>query len=235
MTKTVFTDSQNIFVSGGPFKTESKKEKFPPKITLQNTKKGFRKLYELVMDLSNIQVIPYGEFIDYLAREGDPRDIEINMDGISIFIPIMNDVQRELLLSKILDISRSIFPKKRLKSLQNLAEKSYIYSSYDSAEKVAFNTYRKMTDERKSSKNGRELEHYLIVMSKKILCAIVETQDVKALNEFLDFGFASQKTLEQVFDELCDDVPVVMKAYLLEQISKERGISDKTETETFSV
>ena len=44
MTKTVFTDSQNIFVSGGPFKTESKKEKFPPKITLQNTKKGFRKL-----------------------------------------------------------------------------------------------------------------------------------------------------------------------------------------------
>lgn len=46
------------------------------KITLQNTKKGFRKLYELVMDLSNIQVIPYGEFIDYLAREGDPRDIE---------------------------------------------------------------------------------------------------------------------------------------------------------------
>lgn len=49
------------------------------------------------------------------------------------------------------------------------------------------------------------------------------------------FGFASQKTLEQVFDELCDDVPVVMKAYLLEQISKERGISDKTETETFSV
>lgn len=89
MTKTVFTDSQNIFVSGGPFKTESKKEKFPPKITLQNTKKGFRKLYELVMDLSNIQVIPYGEFIDYLAREGDPRDIEINMDGISIFVPIM--------------------------------------------------------------------------------------------------------------------------------------------------
>ena len=92
-----------------------------------------------------------------------------------------------------------------------------------------------MTDERKSSKNGRELEHYLIVMSEKILCAIVETQDVKALNEFLDFGFASQKTLEQVFDELCDDVPVVMKAYLLEQISKERGISDKTETETFTV
>ena len=72
-------------------------------------------------------------------------------------------------------------------------------------------------------------------MSEKILCAIVETQDVKALNEFLDFGFASQKTLEQVFDELCDDVPVVMKAYLLEQISKERGISDKTGTETFSV
>ena len=69
MTKTVFTDSQNIFVSGGPFKTESKKEKFPPKITLQNTKKGFRKLYELVMDLSNIQVIPYGEFIDYLAEK----------------------------------------------------------------------------------------------------------------------------------------------------------------------
>lgn len=29
MTKTVFTGSQNILVSGGPFKTESKKEKFP--------------------------------------------------------------------------------------------------------------------------------------------------------------------------------------------------------------
>lgn len=68
MTKTVFTDSQNIFVSGGPFKTESKKEKFPPKITLQNTKKGFRKLYELVMDLSNIQVIPYALISGLLSR-----------------------------------------------------------------------------------------------------------------------------------------------------------------------
>lgn len=57
MTKTVFTDSQNIFVSGGPFKTESKKEKFPPKITLQNTKKGFHKLYELVMDLSKYHMV----------------------------------------------------------------------------------------------------------------------------------------------------------------------------------
>ena len=117
MTKTVFTDSQNIFVSGGPFKTESKKEKFPPKITLQNTKKGFHKLYELVMDLSNIQVIPYGEFIDYLAREGDPRDIEINMDGVSIFVPIMNDAQRELLSSRILKISKNVFPKRRKKEI----------------------------------------------------------------------------------------------------------------------
>ena len=87
MTKTVFTGSQNILVSGGPFKTESKKEKFPPKIILQNTKKGFYKLYALVRDLSNIQVISYGEFIDYLARKGDPRDIEIDMDGVFVFVP----------------------------------------------------------------------------------------------------------------------------------------------------
>lgn len=235
MTKTVFTGSQNILVTGGPTKTESDKEKFPPKVILQNTKKGFYKLYALVRDLSNIQVISYGEFIDYLAREGDPRDIEIDMDGVFVFVPIMNDVQRELLLSKILKISRIIFPKRRLKELQLLAEKLYVYSSYDSAEKVAFNTYCKMTDKRRTSKNGKDLEHYLTVMSEKILCEIIETKDMKTLNRFLDFGFASQETLEQVFDELCDDVPAVMKAYLLEQISKERGISDKAETETFTV
>ena len=235
MTKTVFTDSQNILVTGGPTKTESDKEKFPPKVILQNTKKGFYKLYALVRDLSNIQVISYGEFIDYLAREGDPRDIEIDMDGVFVFVPIMNDVQRELLLSKILKISRIIFPKRRLKELQLLAEKLYVYSSYDSAEKIAFNTYCKMTDKRRTSKNGKDLEHYLAVMSEKILCEIIETKDMKTLNRFLDFGFASQETLEQVFDELCDDVPAVMKAYLLEQISKERGISDKAETETFTV
>lgn len=235
MTKTVFTGSQNILVTGGPTKTESDKEKFPPKVILQNTKKGFYKLYALVRDLSNIQVISYGEFIDYLAREGDPRDIEIDMDGVFVFVPIMNDVQRELLLSKILKISRIIFPKRRLKELQLLAEKLYVYSSYDSAEKVAFNTYCKMTDKRRTSKNGKDLERYLAVMSEKILCEIIETKDMKTLNRFLDFGFASQETLEQVFDELCNDVPAVMKAYLLEQISKERGISDKTETKTFTV
>lgn len=235
MTKTVFTGSQNILVSGGPFKTESKKEKFPPKIILQNTKKGFYKLYALVRDLSNIQVISYGEFIDYLARKGDPRDIEIDMDGVFVFVPIMNDVQRELLLSKILKISRIIFPKRRLKELQLLAEKLYVYSSYDSAEKVAFNTYCKMTDKRRTSKNGKDLEHYLAVMSEKILCEIIETKDMKILNRFLDFGFASQETFQKVFGKECDNMPAVMKTYLLERINKERGIYDKTETETFSV
>ena len=187
------------------------------------------------MALSNIHVISYGILMEFIARKGDPRDVEINMDGVSVFVPIMNDVQRELLLSKILDISRSIFPKKRLKSLQNLAEKSYIYSSYDSAEKVAFNTYRKMTDERKFSKNERELEHYLTVMSEKILSWVIEMQDTKNLKRFLDFGFASQEALQDIFGKECDNMPAVMKAYLLEQISKERGISDKTETKTFTV
>ena len=230
MTKSVFINSQNIIV-GGQVKAESDKEKFPPKVTLQNTKKGFYNLYALVRDLSNIQVISYGEFIDYLAREGDPRDIEIDMDGVFVFVPIMNDVQRELSLSKILKISRIIFPKRRLKELQLLAEKLYVYSSYDSAEKVAFNTYCKMTDKRRTSKNGKDLEHYLAVMSEKILCEIIETKDMKTLNRFLDFGFAGQETLQKVFDKSCDDAPAVMKAYILEKINQ----TEKVETEIFRI
>lgn len=217
MTKSAFVNSQNILV-GGPVKTESDKEKFSLKITLTNTKKGFNELYGLVRDLSNIQVLPYNIFMEFIARKGDPRDIEINMDGVSIFVPIINDVQREILLLKILDISRSISPKKRLKSLRNLAEELYIYSNYDSAEKVAFNTYCKMTDKRKTSKNGKDLGHYLTVMSEKILSWMIETHDDENLKKFLDFGFASQETLQKIFDKSCDDAPAIMKAYLLEQI-----------------
>lgn len=227
MTKSALIQSENILVRE-PIKS---KTEFPPKITLANTKKGFNELYELVRDLSNIQVISYGIFMEFIARKGDPRDIEINMDGVFIFVPIMNDVQRELLLSNILKISRIIFPKKRLKSLQNLSEKLYIYSNYDSAEKVAFNTYCKMTDERKASKNGKKLEHYLTTMSEKILSWLIESQDTENLKKFLDFKFASQGTLQKVFNKTCNDTSAIIKAYLLEQIHQ----SEKTESDEFSV
>ena len=94
MTKSILPQPENITIIGEPTKNQTD---FPPKITLPNTKKGFNELYELVMALSNIHVISYGILMEFIARKGDPRDIEINMDGISIFVPIMNDAQRELL------------------------------------------------------------------------------------------------------------------------------------------
>lgn len=56
-----------------------------------------------------------------------------------------------------------------------------VHSDYDFAEKVAFNTYCKMTDERKGSKNGKELEHYLTIMSEKILLWMIDIQDAENL------------------------------------------------------
>lgn len=227
MTKSVLIQSENILIGG----QEKTKTEFPPKITLPNTKKGFNELYELVIALSNIHVISYGILMEFIARKGDPRDIEINMDGVSIFVPIMNDAQRELLSSRILKISKNVFPKRRLKKLQFLAEQLYIYSDYDFAEKVAFNTYCKMTDERKGSKNGKELEHYLTIMSEKILLWMIDIQDAENLKKFLDFGFISQKTLQKVLVNIDNDTPAIMKAYLLEQIHQ----SEKTESDEFSV
>lgn len=228
MTKSILPQPENITIIGEPTKNQTD---FPPKITLPNTKKGFNELYELVIALSNIHVISYGIFMEFIARKGDPRDIEINMDGVSIFVPIMNDAQRELLSSRILKISKNVFPKRRLKKLQFLAEQLYIYSDYDFAEKVAFNTYCKMTDERKGSKNGKELEHYLTIMSEKILLWMIDIRDTENLKKFLDFGFTSQETLQKIFDNECDDIPTIIKAYLLEQIHQ----SEKAESDEFSV
>ena len=88
-----------------------------------------------------------------------------------------------------------------------------------------------MTDERKTSKNGKELEHYLTIMSEKILLWMIDVRDTENMKKFLDFGFTSQETLQKIFDNECDDIPTVIKAYLLEQIHQ----SEKAESDEFSV
>ena len=87
-----------------------------------------------------------------------------------------------------------------------------------------------MTDERKGSKNGKELEHYLTIMSERFIW-MIDIQDAENLKKFLDFGFTSQETLQKIFDNECDDIPTIIKAYLLEQIHQ----SEKAESDEFSV
>lgn len=120
---------------------------------------------------------------------------------------------------------------RRKKAVWNLLDSLYKYvNDTDMPKIVAVTTYKNMNQERKESKNGKELKKYLDTIVPAAILWCVSENDAEALKNLMDVCEIKQETLKNAYEMYGVDADVQVKAYLLDAIGKAK--SDK---ETFDI
>lgn len=120
---------------------------------------------------------------------------------------------------------------RRKKAIWNFLDSLYKYvNDTDMPKIVAVTTYKNMNQERKESKNGKELKKYLDTIVPAAILWYVFENDAEALKNLLDVCEIKQETLKNAYEMYGVDADIQVKAYLLDAIGKAK--SDK---ETFDI
>lgn len=120
---------------------------------------------------------------------------------------------------------------RRKQAIWDFLDSLYKYvNDTDMLKIVAVTTYKNMNQERKESKNGKELKKYLDTIAPAAISWCASENDSETLKNLLDACEIKQGTLKNAYEMYGVDVDVQVKAYLLDAIGKAK--SDK---ETFDI
>lgn len=116
---------------------------------------------------------------------------------------------------------------RRKKAIWKFLDSLYKYvNDTDMSKIVAVTTYKNMNQERKESKNGKELKKYLdtIVPAAILWCA--SENDAEALKNLLDVCEIKHETLKNAYEMYGVNADTQVKAYLLDAIGKTKKDED---------
>lgn len=116
---------------------------------------------------------------------------------------------------------------RRKKAIWNFLDSLYKYvNDTDMLKIVAVTTYKNMNQERKKSKNGKELKKYLDTIAPAAISWCTSENDVEALKNLLDVCEIKQETLKNAYEMYGVDADTQVKAYLLDAIGKTKKDED---------
>lgn len=120
---------------------------------------------------------------------------------------------------------------RRKKAIWNFLDSLYKYvNDTDMLKIVAVTTYKNMNQERKESKNGKELKKYLDTIGPAAISWCVSENDAEALKNLLDVCEIKRETLKNAYEMYGVNADTQVKAYLLDAIGK-----TKNDKETFDI
>lgn len=116
---------------------------------------------------------------------------------------------------------------RRKKAIWNFLDSLYKYvNDTDMPKIVAVTTYKNMNQERKESKNGKELKKYLDTIAPAAISWCASENDVEALKNLLDVCEIKQETLKNAYEMYGVNADTQVKAYLLDAIGKAKKDED---------
>lgn len=114
----------------------------------------------------------------------------------------------------------------REKALLNLMESMYKYDDADCMLRIAVLIYKNMGQDRRESKNGKELKKYIDSYALNAISWGIVKNDAKSLKDLLDVCTLDEETLRWAINTYKDAVSPEVKAYLLDAIGKAKKDED---------
>ena len=125
-------------------------------------------------------------------------------------------------------ISFLVYGKQRRKqAIWDFLDSLYKYvNDTDMLKIVAVTTYKNMNQERKESKNGKELKKYLDTIAPAAISWCASENDAEALKNLLDVCEIKHETLKNAYEMYGVNADTQVKAYLLDAIGKAKKDED---------
>ena len=116
---------------------------------------------------------------------------------------------------------------RRKQAIWDFLDSLYKYvNDTDMLKIVAVTTYKNMNQERKESKNGKELKKYLDTIAPAAISWCASENDVEALKNLLDVCEIKHETLKNAYEMYGVNADTQVKAYLLDAIGKAKKDED---------
>ena len=110
---------------------------------------------------------------------------------------------------------------RRKRAIWNFLDSLYKYvNDTDMSKIVAVTTYKNMNQERKESKNGKELYRYIKSHSEYIIEMFIRKKDVKSLGQVLELQLLPRRNLRDIFFLRCQNEPPEVKACVMAALKK---------------
>ena len=116
---------------------------------------------------------------------------------------------------------------RRKQTIWDFLDSLYKYvNDTDMLKIVAVTTYKNMNQERKESKNGKELKKYLDTIAPAVISWCASENDAEALKNLLDVCEIKHETLKNAYEMYGVNADTQVKAYLLDAIGKTKKDED---------